>query len=133
MKKSKTFPPISEIGDKYKEESFFKKQVNFKKKISFQGKISLFSKIKKYNKFYGTRFFITCKRLGESDLWEIENISQISGEKALHQIDTQPEVAKKELSSNVGRKIFKKMVDQLYLFDPLPFTKKGEALTFWNH
>ena len=74
MGKSKKFPPITEIGDSYKEISFFKKQVSIRRDVSSLSRNLLFQRIKSYNNFYGTNFYVTYIQVGTADLYKLEKI-----------------------------------------------------------
>jgi hypothetical protein len=75
MGTQKKFPPITEIGEKYKETSFFKKKVSLKTELSLTQKINLFTRIKAYNSFYGTNFFVSFEQLGESEIFTLKKIT----------------------------------------------------------
>jgi hypothetical protein len=127
----KEFPPISEIGEKYKEVSFFKSQViGRKKEFSWQQRKNIILKCDNYNKKYNTYFFINFSRIGEAGLWKIDSINGGSETTIIQTL-------KDQLVERVRRtkKMAKKMITGIQgnLFDPEPYTIQPWRPSLFDH
>lgn len=73
--KKPIFPTVEELGNKCFDKKVFKKIIRVTKRVSSVKMASVFKFTGIYNKKYGTNFFVEYKKMGDSNTYELKNIT----------------------------------------------------------